>query len=70
MQHAGPALGKGCRFSDHFLSIGVLFRLLCSKIDGTGLDESYSIYQGRLFVQETIYVPEFLDSKHFSVGPF
>ena len=52
--------------ADHFLTaymdllflpvfIGVLFRLVWLKIDGTGLDGVYSIYQGHLFFQEATY---------------
>ena len=36
-------------------SIGVLFRLVWSKIEGTGLDGFYSIYQGHLFSKKDTY---------------
>ena len=36
-------------------AIGVLFRLVWLKIDGTGLDGVYSIFQGHLFFQKATY---------------
>ena len=44
-------------------SIGVLHRLVWSKIDGTGLDGVYSIYQGHLFFQQATYACQAIEAK-------
>ena len=45
---AGPVAGQSCRhgnanFADRVVNIGVLFRIVWRKINGTGLDGVYSI---------------------------
>ena len=41
---------------DEFTTMGVLFRLVWLKIDGTGLDGFYSIYEGHVLLQKAAYV--------------
>ena len=36
------------------IELGVLFRLVSLKIDGTGLGGASSIYQGHLFFQKVV----------------
>ena len=42
----------------------VLFRLVCSKIEGTGLDGFCFIYQGHLFFQKDTYVRTTMSAQH------
>ena len=49
-------------------AIGVLFRLVWLKIDGTGLDGFCSIYQGYLFFQKATY--DWGALPHVFRGPF
>ena len=54
---------------DLFESIGVLFRLVCLEIDGTGLDWCYSIYQDHLFYQKDTFLnSEYGQIRLFYVG--
>ena len=55
-----PGAGTGLLVCGQGVAIGVLFRFLCSKIDGTGLDGSCSIYQGHLFVEKATCGRSFL----------
>ena len=50
-----PKIRSRCGIPFPVKIIGVFFRLAWLNIEGTGLDEFYSIYQGHLFCQKDTY---------------